>query len=72
MSDDVKVIGLIVSGLVSCAFGIVGAIYGLPILLNLCYAFGGIFGALLGLPFVARAVRKIAGALGRLIQELAK
>ena len=60
MSDSVRVVALIVSGLVSFGFGVVGAIYGLQILLDLCYSFGGLFGALLGLPIVARGIQKLA------------
>ena len=60
MSDSIKAVALIVSGLVSFGFGVVGAIYDLQILLDLCYSFGGLFGALLGFPIIARGIQKLA------------
>ena len=60
MSDSIKAVTLIVSGLVCFGFGVVGAIYELKILLDLCYSFGGVFGALIGFPIVAKGIQKLA------------
>ena len=60
MSDNIKAVAVITSGLVCFGFGVVGAIYEQEILMNLCYAFGSVFGALIGFPIIGRAIQKLA------------
>ena len=63
MSDSVKVVGIIISGLVCFGFATIGVMEDKPVLLNFAYSFGGIFGVLLGIPIfgkINKAIKKLA------------
>ena len=63
MSDEVKVAGLIMSGMACTVLAVVGVVYESPILLDMAYSFGGVFGLIIGNPVfkgIGAAVKKLA------------
>ena len=60
MSDNVKIMGLAVSGLGCVILAVVGVVYNSQVLLDMAYSFGGIFGLLIGSPVFSRVKSAIA------------